>query len=190
MIDYIQQIGSYMTARVCPKSGRLTLHSRDTDSIQRVYCSDMQDGRSAYGRGWSLYIPEDTHGEMTFSDGRLAEFTDVCGKGYGFFYCGGRLSYIATEEGPISYHYNADGMLTRVVYPDGECISISYRDIFSIHDITVSRGQESVCAVSYIDGMEGGIEYIYEYAYDGCERVETGFYELSKKPKKFSVVQY
>ena len=180
MLELTQKIGSYCNAVVRGQGKGLVIYSNDTDCICRVYRAELRDKNGVCGRGWSLVIPEKTHGRLTFLDGRLTHFTDEQGKNYSFFYSHGLLCYIATDEGPITFDYNADGVLTRVCYPDSECVHYSYRDVFSISDITVSDKNGGVFATSYYDDMSGNIEYIYEYTYEGCDRVETAFYQTFK----------
>jgi len=189
MLKLTQTIGSYCTASVYQNGCGLVIQSKDTDSIWRVYRWDMREKKGACGRGWSLVIPNETHGRLNFSDGRLTEFTDIRGESYGFFYSGDLLQYIATENGPITFDYNADGALTRVCYPDGECVHFSYRDVFTLHDITVSDKTGGVFATSYHDCPAGNIEYIYEYRYADGERVEHAFYE-SAKTERIPVKNY
>ncbi len=185
MLELTQKIGSYCTANVKGDGKGIVIYSNDTDCIRRVYRADLRDKKGVCGRGWSLVIPEKTHGRLTFSGGRLTQFTDADGKCYCFFYSNDLLCYIATDEGPITFDYNADGVLTRVCYPDGECVQYCYRDVFSLCDITVSDKNGGVYATSYYDDICGNIEYIYEYTYCGADRVESAFYQTSKSDGVF-----
>ena len=180
MLELTQKIGSHCKGVVTGDGKGLVIYSDDTNCIRRVYRADMRDKKGVCGRGWSLVIPEKTHGRLTFSDGRLTRFAATDGKSFDFFYSDDLLCYIATEKGPITFDYNADGVLTCVCYPDGERVHYSYRDVFSVSDITVSDKNGGVYATSYYDDMCGNIEYIYEYTYEGCDRVESAFYQMHK----------
>ena len=75
---------------------------------------------------------------------------------------------------------NADKMLTNVTYPCGQRVYISYQDIDKIHDICIKDGTGTpLSAVSYIYGLDGDIEYVYEYTYEDGIRKERRFTDIS-----------
>lgn len=173
-------IGKFGSGHIDTQSKNLMIICNDTDCINRVYKSENATKLTPFGRGWSLNIPKSKQGDMVFEDGKLTKFIDVRGTCYGFFYYSGFLRNISTPRGMISYDYNADGMLTRVVYPDGSGAHICYRDVYYMHDICVcdSEGNGKV-AVSYADShYSNGVGCVYEYFYDKNERIEKRFTEV------------
>lgn len=182
MQNYIHSLGSFGKGLVSGDSGELRIVCRDGGAITRIFRGQTQAERSPLGRGWSISLPCEGNGKMHFTDGKLTEFSDVRGESYGFFYYGGMLECISTPKGMLFYDYNADGMLTTVGYPDGRRAYISYCDVYRLQDICLrgSDGRGSF-AVSYVYGMDGNVEYVYEYGYNGGERVERRFTDLSDR---------
>ncbi len=178
---FTHSLGKLGTGIVDVKSGQLTIISNDMGEIGRVFKSGRQTMPSPYGRGWSLNIPSGVHGTISLCGGKIKEFTDNKSENYGFYYNCGLLSAVVSGEGMVTYDYNADGMLTRVTYPDGTSVSISYRDIYYIHDITVcDKNSNGILAVSYADYYYNNkIGCVYEYDYCGKERVERAFTEIT-----------
>ncbi len=174
-------IGKFGTGYVDTQTKNLMIICNDTDCINRVYKSENATKLTPFGRGWTLNIPKSKQGEMVFEDGKLIRYTDVRGISYGFFYYAGFLRNISTPKGVIGFDYNADGMLTRVVYPDGSIAYLCYRDVHYMHDICLcdSEGKGKV-AVSYADShYSNGVGCVYEYSYIANERIEKKFTDIT-----------
>lgn len=189
MKKYVHSLGKFGTGRLNVNNGQLDILCNDTDGIYRSFCSKSCD-ETLLGRGWSITLGHYGRGKLCFCNGKLTEFVDGCGKKYDFFYGSGRIEGIHAQEGLYLYDYNADGMLTSVRYPDKSRLYLSYGDLYRLQDICAKDGDgNGIFAVSYLYGFDGGVEYIYQYAYDGRKRVETCFTDFSDRSNVLTFVK-
>jgi len=181
MEHYTHSLGRFGRGIVNIKSGNLMLFSNDTKNIGRVFNAERAKQLTPFGRGWELKLESEKGTHIEYTNGRLTSFTAKDGTNYRFFYSGGLLSCISYDKGLLFYEYNADGMLTRVIYPDGQKTELCYRDVFYLYDINVtdSEGLGKI-AVSYADNFYNNrVGCIYEYIYDGRDRKEQRFVDIS-----------
>ena len=180
MYEQIHSLGRFGTGRVSNSKDKLTIISKDTEGITRVFRSGRMCYHTLLGRGWSMSLSDCARASMHFEDGRLTQFTDAQGRRSMLYYRDGMLTCISSPEGCVYYDYNADKMLTNVTYPCGQRVYISYQDIDKIHDICIKDGTGTpLSAVSYIYGLDGDIEYVYEYTYEDGIRKERRFTDIS-----------
>ncbi len=181
MEHYTHSLGRFGRGVVNVKSGNLSLFCNDTATIGRIFNSHECKTLSAFGRGWELKLESAKGTNLVYTNGKLTSFTDKNGVNYRFFYSGGLLSCISCNEGLLFYEYNADGMLTRVIYPDGQKAELCYRDVFYLYDISVTdKNGNGAVAVSYADNFYNNrVGCIYEYIYDGRDRKEQRFIDIS-----------
>ena len=181
MEHYTHSIGRFGRGLVNVQSGNLRLYCNDTASVGRIFDGLDSKKITPFGRGWELTVSNKKGAVMDYSNGHLTMFKDENGKEYRFFYNGGLLSCIGFDDGMICYDYNADGMLTRVTYPNGQKAEISYRDIYYVYDINVTDKEgNGLLAVSYADYYYNDkVGCIYEYTYDGRERKEQKFVDFT-----------
>lgn len=185
MEHYTHSLGRFGRGIVDIKSGNLMLFCNDTKSIGRVFNAKRAKELTPFGRGWEIKLENEKGTKVEYTNGRLTSFTDKSGTVYRFFYSCGLVSCISYDDGLLFYEYNADGMLTRVIYPDGQKAELCYRDVFYLYDINVSDSEGfGKIAVSYADNFYNNkVGCIYEYTYDGRERKEQRFVDISNPAK-------
>ncbi len=181
MEHYTHSLGRFGRGVVNVKSGNLMLFCNDAPSVGRVFDGAQSRVQTPFGRGWALKLDLEKGTNFVYTNGKLTSFTDRHGVSYRFFYSGGLLSCISYDGGLLFYEYNADGMLTRVTYPDGQKAELCYRDVFYLYDINVTDTKGcGTLAVSYADYFYNNkVGCIYEYVYDGRERSEVQFCDFS-----------
>jgi len=167
------------------KSGNLMLFCNDTASIGRIFNAKDSKTPTPFGRGWELRLENEKGTNLEYTNGKLTKFVDKSGIEYRFFYSGGLLSCIVYDSGMICYDYNADGMLTRVTYPDGQKAELCYRDVYYLYDVNVTDPDgNGKLAVSYADNFYNNrVGCIYEYVYDGRDRKEIKFTDITNPQK-------
>lgn len=186
MYEQIHSLGRFGTGRVSNLKDKLTIISKDTEGITRVFRSGRMREHSVLGCGWGICLSECARARMHFEDGRLTQYTDAQGRCNTLYYKDGMLSCISSQDGCVFYDYNADRMLTCVTYPDGQRVYISYQDVDKIHDICIKDGTGvPLLAVSYIYGLDDSIEYVYEYVYEDGIRKERRFTDISVPSRAF-----
>ncbi len=181
MEHYTHSLGRLGRGVVNVKSGNLMLFCNDTHSIGRVFDGAQSKVQTSFGRGWELKLDLEKGTNFVYTNGKLTSFTDRYGTSYRFFYSGGLLSCISYDCGLLFYEYNADGMLTRVTYPDGQKAELCYRDVFYLYDINITGADgNGILAVSYADYFYNNrVGCIYEYIYDERERKEQRFVDIT-----------
>ena len=181
MEHYTHSLGRLGRGVVDVKSGNLMLFCNDTATVGRVFNAKDCKVQTPFGRGWELKLEGEKGSNLEYTNGKLTKFTDKSGTEYRFLYSNGLLSCISYDGGLLFYEYNADGMLTRVTYPDGQKAELCYRDVFYLYDVNVTGSDGcGKIAVSYADNFYNNrVGCIYEYVYDGRERKEQRFVDIS-----------